>query len=422
MPRNGSGVYTLVPTINPVVSGTIIATTWANPTLADIASAITNSIASNGETPILANLPMSGFRHTNVSPAQAQTDYLDVASAQQGIPWYLTALNGNNVIIATAAYAMTEYVVGQVFEFSPIAPNTGPATLNINGINAFPITKNGGNALTGGELGDGTAVQVLYNGTNFEIIGQPSGSIEGYSFPLSGSLAGNTPSVNASGTYEVQAVNVTVPTGYSLILNSVHCYLQDAATSGSFRLAIYLNSTPKFTTSGFAVDQENLNFLLTSTAGTYTLGILISNTDSGSSHTAVGIDGWSAFFNVIPTGVVAGSIPENNSFNNNVPVTDITIATHTLQTQDRGFDLFVTYSGGGCTITIPDDVSDTIFGIGAVVFVTNGTASENTQIVAAGGVTTYAPAGTSGNLAYQGAMAALHKVASNTWNMVGNLS
>lgn len=47
MPRNGSGSYSL-PTGNPVVSGTVIESTWANNTLNDIATELTNSLSRTG--------------------------------------------------------------------------------------------------------------------------------------------------------------------------------------------------------------------------------------------------------------------------------------------------------------------------------------------------------------------------------------
>ena len=55
MSRNGSGTYTL-PSGNPVVTGTTISSTWANNTLTDIATAITGSIAADGQTPITGAL------------------------------------------------------------------------------------------------------------------------------------------------------------------------------------------------------------------------------------------------------------------------------------------------------------------------------------------------------------------------------
>ena len=47
MSRNSSGTYTL-PTGNPVVAGTTIDATWANTTLSDIATELTNSLARTG--------------------------------------------------------------------------------------------------------------------------------------------------------------------------------------------------------------------------------------------------------------------------------------------------------------------------------------------------------------------------------------
>lgn len=61
MPRNGSSVYSL-PAGNPVIPGTVIATTWANTTLTDIATALTNSLSTDGSTATvsLAGKTMSG--------------------------------------------------------------------------------------------------------------------------------------------------------------------------------------------------------------------------------------------------------------------------------------------------------------------------------------------------------------------------
>lgn len=53
MPRSGSGVYTL-PNVNPVVGGTSIATSWANPTMSDIATALTDSLSRSGQGGMLA--------------------------------------------------------------------------------------------------------------------------------------------------------------------------------------------------------------------------------------------------------------------------------------------------------------------------------------------------------------------------------
>ena len=72
MSRNGSGVYSL-PAGNPVVTGTTIASTWANNTMSDIASALTGSLASDGQTPMTGNLDANSNKIVNLAnPTLAQ--------------------------------------------------------------------------------------------------------------------------------------------------------------------------------------------------------------------------------------------------------------------------------------------------------------------------------------------------------------
>lgn len=66
MSRNGSGVYTL-PAGNPVVTGASIRSTWANNTMNDIATALTGSVASDGQTTMSGNLNMGNNEITNVT-------------------------------------------------------------------------------------------------------------------------------------------------------------------------------------------------------------------------------------------------------------------------------------------------------------------------------------------------------------------
>jgi hypothetical protein len=49
MPRNSSGVYSLPSPENPVVAGTTILDTWANPTMNDIANELTDSLSRDGK-------------------------------------------------------------------------------------------------------------------------------------------------------------------------------------------------------------------------------------------------------------------------------------------------------------------------------------------------------------------------------------
>ncbi|GAG30728.1 unnamed protein product, partial [marine sediment metagenome] len=53
MPRDSSGNYTL-PAGNPVVSGTVITSNWANTTMSDVANALTDSLSRTGQGGMLA--------------------------------------------------------------------------------------------------------------------------------------------------------------------------------------------------------------------------------------------------------------------------------------------------------------------------------------------------------------------------------
>jgi hypothetical protein len=78
MSRNGSGTYSL-PVGNPVVTGTTITSTWANSTLTDIASALTDSLAADGQTTASGNLNMGTNKIVNTgdptNPQDVATKY-----------------------------------------------------------------------------------------------------------------------------------------------------------------------------------------------------------------------------------------------------------------------------------------------------------------------------------------------------------
>ena len=66
MSRNGSGIYNL-PAGNPVVTGTTISSIWANSTLSDIGNALTQSIASDGQTTMAGNFNMGTYAINNMA-------------------------------------------------------------------------------------------------------------------------------------------------------------------------------------------------------------------------------------------------------------------------------------------------------------------------------------------------------------------
>ena len=77
MSRNGSGTYTL-PAGNPVVTGTTISSSWANNTLNDIATALTGSVAADGQTPMSGALDMNSQKVIRLANGTVSTDAINL--------------------------------------------------------------------------------------------------------------------------------------------------------------------------------------------------------------------------------------------------------------------------------------------------------------------------------------------------------
>ena len=143
MSRNGSGTYTL-PAGNPVVTGTTISSTWSNNTLADIATALTGSLAADGQTTATGNLKMGANRITGLADAIASTDAAtlsQVTTAVAGAQALITAigiLKGAGAGSISAATAGTDYAgIANVQTFTAgqrgeVTVLTSGATVNTN--------------------------------------------------------------------------------------------------------------------------------------------------------------------------------------------------------------------------------------------------------------------------------------------------
>lgn len=178
MPRNGSGSFTR--SVSDYVAGTDILAADVNGEMDDIATAITDSIAKDGQTTATANLPMGTFRHTGVGNASARNHYAATGQVQDsGFLWGGTAGGTADARTITLTPAITAYAAGQVFRFiNGTAVNTGATTLAVNGLTATAVRKGlAATALEAGDLPADAAVEVLYDGTVFRLMAvQPSGA------------------------------------------------------------------------------------------------------------------------------------------------------------------------------------------------------------------------------------------------------
>ena len=104
MSRNGSGTYTL-PAGNPVVTGTVIATTWANNTMNDLASAMTDSVAADGQTPMTGPLNLNSNKISNLANATLAGD--GVNFGQFSTPTFTGAVTCSSTLAVVGATVLS---------------------------------------------------------------------------------------------------------------------------------------------------------------------------------------------------------------------------------------------------------------------------------------------------------------------------
>ena len=131
----------------------------------------------------------------------------------------LSSVAGTNTITGTST-TYTAYFTGSTVSFVAAGANTGTTTLNINGLGAKAITKQGSTALTQGDIKLGQIVMLTYDGTRFQII--PSKIIPIVSVTDFGAVGdGVTDDAAAINLAIVAGRNVFFPAGTYLIGTSV---------------------------------------------------------------------------------------------------------------------------------------------------------------------------------------------------------
>lgn len=162
MSRNGSGSYTLPASVNPVVDATTITIAWANTTLNDVATAITDSLDRNGKGEMLAPLVVpvgSAAAPTIRFSGDTQTGLYragddDVRMSIAGSDRLKISATGADVTGA-ATVSSTLQVTGDT-TLSGAAHIVGAITADST-ISSKKITATGGAGVEGAELANGTA-------------------------------------------------------------------------------------------------------------------------------------------------------------------------------------------------------------------------------------------------------------------------
>jgi hypothetical protein len=169
MSFNGSGTFVINSAGQPVVANTVISATTFNALTSDLANGLTTCITKDGQTTPTANIPMGGFKITNLATGTAATDAATVAQIQSNGAALVT-VTGTDTLTGSLTPSLVAYVTGAVYYFVAPATNTGAVTLNIDTLGAKNVTRDGTTVLVSGDIVSGEMVAVVYDGTRFQLI------------------------------------------------------------------------------------------------------------------------------------------------------------------------------------------------------------------------------------------------------------
>ncbi|AGC67449.1 phage-like putative tail protein [Thermoclostridium stercorarium subsp. stercorarium DSM 8532] len=129
--------------------------------------------------------------------------------------------NGTNSYSVTIP-GITQLAEGMSFKIKFANANTGACTLNINNLGAKNIVKGNGNALSSGNIKAGQICHLVYNGSNFQLLGeggeygtaQPQHVLEGYTIGTEEGIKEGTMVNQGAKIITPSTVNQAIPAGY----------------------------------------------------------------------------------------------------------------------------------------------------------------------------------------------------------------
>lgn len=169
MSRNGSG--TAVKAVPDFVASTIISESKMNLLINDIIDMLTQSMSKDGQTVVTGDIPMGIHKLINLVNGSNAADSINLGQAQsESMVWTGVATGTADDLTLTMTPAITSYVAGmRVVFIASASPNTGPVTIDINSAGAKDV-KNSGVALSSGNIEADKMYQIIYDGTDFQIM------------------------------------------------------------------------------------------------------------------------------------------------------------------------------------------------------------------------------------------------------------
>ena len=323
MARNGSGTYS-----NPYpnfVSGTVISSSETDANNSDIATALTQSIAVDGQSTLTADIPMNAKKLTGLAVGSAATDSLNLRQAQaEAMVWCGTAGGTANAITLSPSPAIAAYAAGQRFVWmASSSVNTGATTVAISGLGAIALQDNGAALVAGNHAASKMFMGVLNTTSTVQIMQvQISGTdpLIVSSLTVSGdALIGDDLTLNSDaavlGFGENTDVTLTHVHDTGILLNSTMAIqFNDSSQyiNAPSNTILDINATDEIELNATLVDvNANLEVSGTSTHG----GNILSDTDSTDSIGSTSVRWLKGWFDTLTAGnltIGSGSIVDSS--------------------------------------------------------------------------------------------------------------
>jgi hypothetical protein len=266
MSYNGSGTFVINTAGQPVVANTVISATVFNALTADLATGLSTAITKDGQTTITANIPFGSNKITGLGAGTAATDAANLSQVQSTAAKLVT-VTGTDTLTGTMSPALGAYAAGQLFYFIAGAANTGAMTINIDGLGAKSITRDGSTALIANDVLSGEIVVICYDGTRFQMI-NAANSFGNTTINGTLTVTGNAGfQANVSITSALSVGGVFAVTGASTLTGTATLTANPVLSAGTANGVLYLNGS-KVATSGSALvfDGSNLGLGVTPSA------------------------------------------------------------------------------------------------------------------------------------------------------------
>ena len=223
------------------------------------------------------------FLNEQIDTLETQEDSL---SAQiNNLAAYAVA-NGTNTYIATiSGYTLIE---GQTVRIKFTNANTGASTLNINSLGLKNIVKGNGSALSGGNIKAGQICNLVYNGLNFQLLGEGGeygtaissdvllGKTIGTDSGITEGTMPNRGTVNQNLTTEGQ--EFTIPSGYHNGLGKIKAVITGLIASVIKMEATVGGVAGNFTSDATATAAQMLSGAIAYVKGNKIIGAILSKT------------------------------------------------------------------------------------------------------------------------------------------------